>query len=649
MNNRFSRLGNRGIIRKSRFSTAVPGIVGAWQGYGKTNESKDRDILKDLSGNGRDIQLYNFAFSGMSGYGGYSVDFNILNTSGNGGTVSDKESNKFTITSSTGNEGMSILYTDASISSFKVKVSGLTEGNIQIQSRNSDIYDIVITSDGLYEIPASDTGIQIRSTTKRESCNIVFEQLPLYPGGLVSDGVDDYGQCISQFSLPDDYTVLAVREYPGEWKNLNGTALVQKRASLKEAFYFEGQTQTINVSSYGKGVYFSVSQLPPLFSYQNKGRYNNNELTPGNYPDDSTVPLRLFGKDNYVQAVLYDLRIYDHSLSAEELETVRDEMMSDYEKYAKPLDGINYVADWDAKGRSNDEDADVRNKWIDKTTGKTIDLNNFAYAGMSGWNGYELSFVETFYRMDSADPLTQNYYKCTKGDGNPYMLYRDSGRAIPSFRIRVTGKTAPLSYYYVNEEKVWTSYNIPKDGVYVLPASQSEDHFRTIGFVGRQAGVVIEQLPLYPGALVSDGVDDYGKTQEAINEEVGTVLMHYKQLIESPTQWGYYCDGITTGRIYIAYTEKGAFISNLATKYNDGKIFIGVVKGESALPANNNLYIAVNNSAAEKGQVAIYRLILIREQLDDAQTDFLKWKVEKEYRDWCKANGYEYAINQLTA
>lgn len=48
------------------------------------------------------------------------------------------------------------------------------------------------------------------------------------------------------------------------------------------------------------------------------------------------------------------------------------------------------------------------------------------------------------------------------------------------------------------------------------------------------------------------------------------------------------------------------------------------------------------------GKSALYRLILIREQLDGAQVEFLRWKVEKEYRDWCRENGYEYAMNQLT-
>ena len=34
----------------------------------------------------------------------------------------------------------------------------------------------------------------------------------------------------------------------------------------------------------------------------------------------------------YRKADLYDLRVYDHSLTAEALQTVKDEMMADYEK-----------------------------------------------------------------------------------------------------------------------------------------------------------------------------------------------------------------------------------------------------------------------------------------------------------------------------
>ena len=53
----------------------VPGFVGGWKAYGRSNteDASTREILPDYSGNGRDIRLYNFAFEGMSGYGGITM------------------------------------------------------------------------------------------------------------------------------------------------------------------------------------------------------------------------------------------------------------------------------------------------------------------------------------------------------------------------------------------------------------------------------------------------------------------------------------------------------------------------------------------------------------------------------------------------
>lgn len=45
-------------------------LIASYRCYDKTNEDSDRAVLEDLTGNGYDIQLNNFAFGGMSGYGG---------------------------------------------------------------------------------------------------------------------------------------------------------------------------------------------------------------------------------------------------------------------------------------------------------------------------------------------------------------------------------------------------------------------------------------------------------------------------------------------------------------------------------------------------------------------------------------------------
>lgn len=160
--------------------------------------------------------------------------------------------------------------------------------------------------------------------------------------------------------------------------------------------------------------------------------------------------------------------------------------------------------------------------------------------------------------------------------------------------------------------------------------------------------VTVEILPSYPGALVSDGVDDYGLTQEAISEEVGTMLVYAGLIDESAG--GYYILNTKNstgdnGRLYVWRSGEGKYAVGLPNKVVDSLPFVLTrVPQAPALP----MYIASSGPGYYSACIT-GRIILIREQLDGAQVEFLKWKVEKEYRDWCRANGYEYAINQLTA
>lgn len=51
-----------------RGDIVYPGLIAAWSAKGKSNEDVDRNILKDLTGNGHDITLNNFAWNTESGY-----------------------------------------------------------------------------------------------------------------------------------------------------------------------------------------------------------------------------------------------------------------------------------------------------------------------------------------------------------------------------------------------------------------------------------------------------------------------------------------------------------------------------------------------------------------------------------------------------
>ena len=212
---------------------------------------------------------------------------------------------------------------------------------------------------------------------------------------------------------------------------------------------------------------------------------------------------------------------------------------------------MTYVADWDAKGRSNDEEESMRSQWIDKVNGKIINLSNYAFAGMSGWGG----------------------------------------------EVREDGK------------------------------------------------------PSYPGALVSDGVDDSGITNRILSEtdSVGCVLAMCRFYKDSPQNNEFLCfSGLTNNNVAI-YRQPNGTVRGRLDSQNEKTITstdgIYTLSDSPVLPNRNFL---INYSGATGHCASILsRLILIKEQLDDAQQEFLKWKVGKEYRDWLKEKGYNYAISEM--
>ena len=665
----------------------IPGFVGGWKAYGRSNDedASTRDILPDYSGNGRDIKLYNFAFEGGSGFNGFVTNTYL------GDTWGPPSSNLIDITINNDKTKAKVTRINEATQYWvflrwityepvgthykvKIKITGLSAYN---ETYNKSVHITIISSetpgtaniteDGIYEgefVKDENTykamGVTLNaSATDAGDCDITIEQIPDYPGALVADGIDDYGECVKGFALPDDYTVVAIRKL----LNSKGNAgLVGKSGNAGYgAFIFEYASSGSVSYSYGGSI--RNSNVPALFSYLTKTSFNGVIATPGTAEDGSKDKLTLFHEayTSYKNAALYDLRIYDHSLTAEELQTVKDEMMTDYENATGGgIADITYVADWDAKGRSNDEEETMRSQWIDKVNGKVINLSNYSFSEMSGWGGYAMNWADGW----SPDYFNIIQYTLTSSKGvffdledvqaNQITLLKNANANIPAgtiIRLSITGLLDGERLAVTDNTNPDVSYTKTGNGILEFTPENTLVYVR-MTVVGLQSKanrtISIEQLPLYPGALVNDGVDDYGKTADTLTESIGTALA-YAELIEAPTDTGKYIlnagSGSQVGRVYL-WRPSGLVFYSIGTPEQQYSQPPFVLSRTPSSP-NNVLTIggASENSPAKS---AIFRLIFIKEQLDDAQTEFLKWKVEKEYRDWCKANGYEYAIPEMT-
>lgn len=142
-----------------------------------------------------------------------------------------------------------------------------------------------------------------------------------------------------------------------------------------------------------------------------------------------------------------------------------------------------------------------------------LQLKNFAYALNSGfgkyavnWNGFVKATVNAnFTNTDSSIHLTE----ILVADGK--FLQTNADGTIEACQIKVEGITDDIKLRYVSYAEDGTgTYTYLKNGINNLPISYK----KYTGFAASVVGtcnITITQLPsAYEGALVFDGVDDYG-------------------------------------------------------------------------------------------------------------------------------------------
>lgn len=250
----------------------------AWTVVGKTNEDEDRATIANITGNGNDLVLSNFAFSGNSGYGEYAYNFNDTSwiSIPDYGVISDKTSKSFNIKSFVLAD-YPVLYTavnkDSSIKKVKIKVTNSIPGFYFGNKPANQIIDL--STDGIYEIPSYNspndvTQYGFRCSNVNDSCNITIEQIPEYEGYLVTDGVDDEVRSAA-FTLNEDWTIV------GNWEFITNE---NKNAGLTKVytFYLYNRDYGILVYEYlNAGQGFSVEDVKSLKAICSDGRIYLND------------------------------------------------------------------------------------------------------------------------------------------------------------------------------------------------------------------------------------------------------------------------------------------------------------------------------------------------------------------------------------
>lgn len=303
-------------------------MVDAWFMSGFSNNDKPSSI-RGVKGN--EMALKNFTYSLSSGFGKYEIDFNswIKNVNAANFTNSDSvihlteilvADSKFLQTS-----------VDATISSYQVKVEGITDDiklrYVSYAEDGTGTYTYL--KNGINNLPISYKKYTGFAASVVGSCNITITQLPTaYEGALVFDGVDDYGMCTG-LPILDDYTVICRRVLENNTKNVVASKSV---VVGNGAFIFEyGNNASYSFSEYTYGL---AVNLKDSVSYQTKNSYNGSTITVGNADDTDTLTLGIIreGDSRLLKGAIYYFALYNKSLTIEEIETEKERLNEEWLK-----------------------------------------------------------------------------------------------------------------------------------------------------------------------------------------------------------------------------------------------------------------------------------------------------------------------------
>lgn len=509
----------------------IEGIVARYSALGLTNEQMATNpVWVNKTGNGHDLQLKNFAWGGMSGVGGYEMNFNLWKN--NVPSIPDISMSTTTtsvsvsVGNSTYNNNLIYIHMnnwDINKNHWLKVTSTYEDGDLVFNFYNdNNSKNIELPANGYVNIPAYPEfkgNYMYISTTSNKQGSFTIEQLPLYPGALVFDGVDDYGVCDNFPILTKEkgYTVVVLRQWIEE-KN-DSTALVSncKNWNQDGAFLFEYNNLRINLLNVAIsfGHVSSVDRGKSPFSYQTSKLYNGKNIKPGSFIGSNELVVGKGNKDfpTVSNAAIWEIVILDHDATEEELTKIKDYFVKTY-PWLFPDQA------WTVTGKTN-EDEDRATIANITGNGNNLVLSNSGFAEGSGYGLYAENYAggRWVQSTDRADLTWTSYsVNITSVKVASTQLYYQSypeqpSFIVPSYKIKVYGLKdgQTLSYRQATSEGQQL-YKISEDGTYTLPSFPFKANGDWYGFtlnkVQESCDITIEQIPEYEGYLVTDGVDD---------------------------------------------------------------------------------------------------------------------------------------------
>lgn len=519
-------------------------LVGVWSAYGKSNNSIDRNIIKNkIKDRGGDFVISNATFKLNSGFGKYETELSNTRI-----WTQSKETTSSSFSSNyNGLSGWIVfanteLTNSADMPSFKIQVKGLLEGQELIyryydSNGQSNVYSM--GKDGEYTLPADIRTAKPQTTNtsgfqvvKNDTNTITITQIPSFVGAFVTDGVNDLitsAKTVQEMGITDEITVVSMIHKissDNNWTNLIG--------ELKEDHTFVAN-RGINTDKTGIYGY--------TYNYNENAIVINNILGDKNdYIVRTSTSLGLDNKyyvtgftsagiiQNISQIAWYWTFIANRVLTTDEINQVI--AYYNLDRTLRP----DILCNITKQGITNDNHADFNDKLIDYSgNGRDIQMNNLAWKGGSGIAAkqYE-TFKDWTSEFSSTSIITQidEFTRIVESTTNGYWvsrikrdsdlnkvydainvyLYQDNNFLVHECKYEVDG----IKYSIPIKESVGKGYYklemYTKDRYTELPENAENVVLSEWYFPKSTKGSIkYSIIPSCKGGILLDGVNDFGK------------------------------------------------------------------------------------------------------------------------------------------
>ena len=542
----------------------IPGTIARYSALGLTNEQMAANpVWVDKTGNGHDLQLKNFAWGGMSGVGGYVDNWNSsADWAINSYWVNSHTDHKlqFITASSVVQARSNNIYNAENVYKNILNVNGLTEAvnkgsvkSLRIIATDPITSKAIKTfsfeTDGVIQISFDDVlqdyyvdYFLYGSDTK--DIDITIEQLPLYPGFILGDGVDDFAVTEKELNFEDTYTVYTAFI---PFQNNPTRNMILCGADSKKTFSMQYSSLVYVSFIAGNNYYINADFVNGLNLFACKRNGNNiciknlltNKVVTGTCGDwVENAGLYYLWKNatyaSFAKAAIAGQTICNGYFSTDE----DDEKVLNW--YKKQYPWLFPDQAWTVTGKTN-EDEDRATIANITGNGNDLVLSNFGFAEGSGYGLYAYNFNSFNLKDNVVKPtdVKKDSFRMigTGNSSNVLILLNESDSA--DWKIRITGMKEGDSCIVGNANKSGDYIKIIKDGIYTFQKQYAATSINGIWYNSSQeVDVLVEQIPEYEGYLVTDGVDDIASSNIVVYEADFTFIGEWKFIQKDNTVAG---------------------------------------------------------------------------------------------------------------